>query len=186
VGAREDLEDVLKVQAGDISAFESIVLRWQRPLINLAYRFCRDRSRAEDLAQEAFLRVYRGLSSWRGDAPFSTWLFAVATNCYRSELKRFPPATHSLDDALALVGPQANLSDTADLHDAIRQAVLALPARYRDTLVLFYFHEMDVAGAAQSLGLPEGTVKARLARGRKILQQKLPQFVGGLRLKEAQ
>jgi RNA polymerase sigma-70 factor (ECF subfamily) len=186
VGAREDLEDVLKVQAGDISAFERIVLRWQAPLINLAYRFCRDHARAEDLAQEAFIRIYRGLSTWRGDAAFSTWLFTVATNCYRSELKRIPAATHALDDALAIAGSQANLSDTADLHDAIRQAVLALPARYRDTLVLFYFHEMDIAGTAHSLGLPEGTVKARLARGRKILQQKLPQFLGELRFKEAQ
>ena len=186
MGAREDLEDVLKVQAGDISAFERIVLRWQSPLINLAYRFCRDHSRAEDLAQEAFLRVYRGLSTWRGEAAFSTWLFSVATNCYRSELKRIPAVTYSLDDALMVAAAQANLSDTADLHDAIRQAVLALPARYRDTLVLFYFHEMDIAGAAQSLGLPEGTVKARLARGRKILQQKLPQLLGELRFKEAQ
>ena len=64
----------------------------------------------------------------------------MATNCYRSELKRIPAVTYSLDDALMVAAGQANLSDTADLHDAIRQAVLALPARYRDTLVLFYFH----------------------------------------------
>jgi RNA polymerase sigma-70 factor (ECF subfamily) len=109
VGAREDLEDALKVQAGEISAFERIVLRWQGPLINLAYRFCRDHSRAEDLAQEAFIRIYRGLSTWRGDAVFSTWLFAVATNCYRSELRRIPAATHSLDDALVAAASQGNL-----------------------------------------------------------------------------
>jgi RNA polymerase sigma-70 factor (ECF subfamily) len=185
VGAREDLEDVLKVQGGDISAFERIVLRWQGPLINLAYRFCRDHSRAEDLAQEAFIRIFRGLPTWRQDATFSTWLFAVATNCYRSELKRIPAATYSLNDALTITRVHKSSSNQADLHDAIRQAVLALPARYRETLVLFYFHEMDIAAAAQSLGLPEGTVKARLARGRKILQQKLPQFLGELRLKEA-
>jgi RNA polymerase sigma-70 factor, ECF subfamily len=185
LGAREDLADVLKVQGGDTAAFERIVLRWQGPLINLAYRFCRDRSRAEDLAQEAFIKIYRGLSTWRADSAFSTWLFSVATNCYRSELKRIPAATHSLDDAMLIVQTQTSASDT-DLHDAIRQAVLALPARYRDTLVLFYFHEMDVSETAKSLNLPEGTVKARLARGRKILQQKLPQFLGELSFKEAQ
>ena len=185
MSAREDLEDVLKVQAGDISAFERIVLRWQGPLINLAYRFCRDHGRAEDLAQEAFLRIYRGLSTWRQEAAFSTWLFSVATNCYRSELRRIPGPTQSLDDAMTMVESQNNLAGTSDLHDAVRQAVLALPARYRDTLVLFYFHEMDIAAAAKSLGLPEGTVKARLSRGRKILQRKLPQFLGELSFKEA-
>jgi len=86
---------------------------------------------------------------------------------------------------MLIVQTQTSASDT-DLHDAIRQAVLALPARYRDTLVLFYFHEMDVSETAKSLNLPEGTVKARLARGRKILQQKLPQFLGELSFKEAQ
>jgi RNA polymerase sigma-70 factor (ECF subfamily) len=156
------------------------------PLLNLAYRFCRDRGRAEDLAQEAFLRVYRGLKSWRRDAAFSTWLFAVATNCYRSELRRIPPMTDTLDDVLAMVGSDADPFDNTGRHEAIRQAVLALPSRYREAIILFYFHEMDISAAAGSLGLPEGTVKARLSRGRKILQRKLPQFLKELRLREVQ
>jgi RNA polymerase sigma-70 factor (ECF subfamily) len=86
VSADEDAADVARVLAGDVSAFEPIVGRWQKPLVNLAYRFCRDRSRAEDTAQEAFLRAYRSLASWRHDAAFSTWLFALATNVYRSEI----------------------------------------------------------------------------------------------------
>jgi RNA polymerase sigma-70 factor (ECF subfamily) len=185
LGAREDREDVETVLGGDVSAFERIVLRWQTPLINLAYRFCRDRGRAEDLAQEAFLRVYRGLRGWRKDAAFSTWLFAVATNCYRSELRRIPPMTEALD-ILALAQSDDDRSYKGDRHDAIRHAVLALPSRYREAIVLFYFHEMDIAAAARSLGLPEGTVKARLSRGRKILQRKLPLFLSELRLKEVQ
>jgi RNA polymerase sigma-70 factor (ECF subfamily) len=68
---------------------------------------------------------------------------------------------------------------------AVRRAVLALPSRYREALVLFYFHEMDVATAARSLELPEGTVKARLSRGREILRRKLPQRLAAPRLKEA-
>ena len=185
MGAREDREDVETVLGGDVSAFERLVLRWQTPLINLAYRFCRDRGRAEDLAQEAFLRIYRGLHTWRRDAPFSTWLFAVATNCYRSELRRIPPMTETLD-LLAMAGSDADPFSTSDRHEAIRQAVLALPARYREAIVLFYFHEMDISAAARSLGLPEGTVKARLSRGRKILQRKLPVFLSELKLKEVQ
>src|SRR5262249_60241871 len=93
VSASEDKADVERVLAGDVSAFEGIVLRWQRPLINLAYRFCRDRSRAEEMAQEAFLRAFRKLSYWRRDAVFSSWLFALAANLYRSELRRIPMRT---------------------------------------------------------------------------------------------
>jgi RNA polymerase sigma-70 factor (ECF subfamily) len=76
--ADADQADVEKVLAGDIAAFENIVRRWQIPLINLAYRFCRDRGRAEDMAQDAFLRAYRALGGWRKDGAFSTWLFALA------------------------------------------------------------------------------------------------------------
>jgi RNA polymerase sigma-70 factor, ECF subfamily len=188
VDAREDQDDVERVLAGDISAFERIVSRWQGPLINLAYRFCRDRSRAEDMAQDAFLRVYRGLKSWRRDAAFSTWIFAIAMNSYRSELRRLPERTlrwESIDVLGSVVSGSAN-PNGGDRDRAVRSAVLALPAKYREALVLFYFHEMDVTAAAKSLGLPEGTVKARLSRGRRILREKLPGFLGEFRLGEAQ
>ena len=98
MSASEDQADVEKVLAGDVSAFEGIVHRWKGPLINLGYRFFHDRSRAEEMAQEAFLRAYRALKSWRKDAAFSTWLFALATNLYCSELRRIPPSTVPLDD----------------------------------------------------------------------------------------
>jgi RNA polymerase sigma-70 factor (ECF subfamily) len=68
---------------------------------------------------------------------------------------------------------------------AVRRAVGALPAKYREALILFYFHDMDVSTAARSLGLPEGTVKARLSRGRELLRSKLPQLLAVPRLKEA-
>src|ERR1039457_1424923 len=98
VSALDDQAAVARVLAGDISAFEGIVRRWQGPLINLAYRFCRDRGRAEEMAQEVFLRAYRALAQWRTDAIFSTWLFALATNLYRSELRRIPARMLSLED----------------------------------------------------------------------------------------
>ena len=187
VSATDDQTDVDRVLAGDISAFEGIVRRWQGPLINLAYRFCRDRGRAEEMAQEAFLRAFRALAQWRKDAAFSTWLFALATNLYRSELRRIPARTVSIGDVREPTDPRPSdggLEDD-DRDAAVRRAVLALPSKYREALTLFYFHEMDVPAAARSLGLPEGTVKARLFRGREILRSKLPKTLAMPRLKEA-
>ena len=187
LSAAEDQSDVERVLAGDIAAFEGIVRRWQGPLINLAYRFCHDRGRAEEMAQEAFLRAYRALSQWRKDAVFSSWLFALATNLYRSELRRIPARTVSLDEVAEPADARASdggLEDE-DRDLAVRRAVLALPAKYREALTLFYFHDMDVGSAAASLGLPEGTVKARLSRGREMLRSKLPRLLAVPRMEEA-
>ena len=187
MSASDDQADVERVLAGDVSAFEGIVRRWQGPLINLAYRFCHDRGRAEEMAQEAFLRTYRALGQWRKDAVFSTWMFALATNLYRSDLRRIPTRTVPLEDIAEPADGHASDGGLED-HDrdlALRRAVFALPPKYREALILFYFHEMDVTTAARSLGLPEGTVKARLSRGREILRGKLPQRLAVPRLKEA-
>jgi len=183
VSAEEDEADVARVLAGDVSAFETIVRRWQHPLVNLAYRFCRDRGRAEDMAQEAFLRAYRSLASWRRDAAFSTWLFALATNLYRSEIRRLPPLSAPLDEGVATLDRRAAelivpIVDEEQRDRVIRRAVLALPPKYRDVLTLFYFHGKDIAASAASLGVPQGTVKARLSRGRDILRSKLPKLLG--------
>lgn len=187
MSASDDQTDVDRVLSGDISAFEGLVCRWQGPLVNLAYRFCRDRGRAEDMAQEAFLRAYRGLAQWRRDAAFSTWLFALATNLYRSELRRIPAPHLSLDEVAEPRDPRppGGCLEDDDRDHAVRNAVLALPAKYREALVLFYFHEKDVAAAAQSLGLSEGTVKSRLSRGREILRRKLPQLLADPQLEKA-
>ena len=187
--ASDDQTDVERVLAGNVSAFEGIVRRWQTPLVNLAYRFCHDRGRSEDMAQEAFLRAYRGLAQWRKDAVFSTWLFALATNLYRSELRRIPARTVSLEDIAeppdTRPADRGQEDEAYDRDLAVRRAVFALPAKYREALTLFYFHDMDVATASRSLGLPEGTVKARLFRGREILRSKLPQLLAVPHLKEA-
>jgi RNA polymerase sigma-70 factor (ECF subfamily) len=170
-----DSTDVARVLAGDVGAFEGIVLRWQGPLVNMAWRYCRDRGRAEEMAQEAFLRAWRGLASWRSESSFSTWLFSIAANVYRSELKRFPTAV-PLDEAAEPSAPAVQLSDSElrGQNEAVRRAVLALPLRYREPVILYYFHEMDVGRAAQTMGLPEGTVKARLARARDLLRKRFP------------
>jgi RNA polymerase sigma-70 factor (ECF subfamily) len=177
--AAADRADMARVRAGDVEAFAAIVRRWQTPLVNLAYRFCGDRGRAEEMAQEAFLRAYRNLEGFRGDSAFSTWLFALATNLYRTELRRIPQRTIALEDAPEPPDP-FSMSEAHELRDrdlTVRRAVLALPAKYREAMLLFYFHEMDVPAAARSLGLPEGTVKARLHRGRELLRTKLPRLL---------
>lgn len=175
MSASEDQADVARVLAGEITAFEGIVRRWQGPLVNLAYRFCRDRGRAEEMAQEAFLRAYRGLPQWRGDSAFSTWLFALATNLYRSELRRIPARAMPLEDIAEPRDPRAidGGLEELDRDRAVRRAVDTLPAKYREALICFYFQEMDVTAAAASLGIAEGTLKARLFRGRKMLESKL-------------
>jgi RNA polymerase sigma-70 factor (ECF subfamily) len=184
--AADDLADVDRVLAGDPSAFEGIVRRWQRPLVNLAFRFCRDRGRAEDLAQEAFLRAYRGLGSWRREGMFSTWLFALAANLYRSEIRRIPPAALALDAAGVPRAAGAREGDDEDRRIALRRAVDTLPPRYREALIVFYFQEMDTAAAAAMLGVPEGTLKARLSRARDLLRRKLAAGAGAPRFREAQ
>ena len=187
MSASDDQSDVERVLAGEVAAFEGIVRRWQGPLVNLAYRFTRDRARAEEWAQDAFLRAYRSLGGWRREAAFSTWLFALATNLYRSELRRVPAIMVPLDQIAELREarrPDGNLHD-ADRDRTVRRAIATLPPMYKEAMILYYFHEMDMESAARSLGVPEGTVKARLSRARKILRGKLESFgISGL-LKEA-
>ncbi|MGA2755602.1 MAG: sigma-70 family RNA polymerase sigma factor [Terracidiphilus sp.] len=178
MSAEEDLADVNRVLAGEVQAFEGIVRRWQGPLVNMAWRYCRDRGRAEEMAQEAFLRAWRGLAGWRRESSFSTWLFALAANVFRSELQRFPAVNVPLEDAAEPAGPATQHEGLArkQSDETVRRAVLALPARYREPVVLYYFHEMDVAAASRTMGLPEGTMKARLARGRELLRKRFPQL----------
>ena len=172
----DDQRDVALVLAGDTSAFEGIVRRWQSPLINLAYRFTRDRSRAEDLAQEAFLRAFRNLASWRQESAFSTWLFSLATNLYCTEIRRIPPISLPFDEVPEPHDPRSGIQSLLEQHHqeaALHKAVDSLPPKYREVLLLYYFQEMDVPATAGSLNLPEGTVKARLFRARNMLRAKL-------------
>jgi len=171
----QDSADVRSVLDGNTAAFENIVRRWQNPLINLAYRFCRDRHRAEDLAQDAFLHIYKQLDKFRGDAAFSTWIFSVSLNLYRSALRRRALIVESLDDLAEIAdsysyGLQIEQSEREEL---VRKAVAVLPPRYRDAIIIFYFRDKNLTEAAQILGVPEGTVKAWLHRGREILRRKL-------------
>jgi RNA polymerase sigma-70 factor, ECF subfamily len=176
--AEQDAADVSLVLAGDVAAFEGIVRRWQGPLVNMAWRYCRDRSRAEEMAQDALIRAWRGLASWRRESTFSTWLFALAANVFRSELKRFPTVTVPFEEAPEPAHAAGQYHELAERerHEVLRRTVLTLPLRYREPVILFYFHEMDLSAAAATLHMPEGTMKARLARARELLRRRFPQL----------
>ena len=171
----EDAADVGRVLAGDLAAFEGMVHRWQVRLVTLAWRFCRDRAMAEDMAQDAFVRAFKALRSYRGDAAFSTWLTAIALNSYRSALRERPPVAFDLDPA-QVRGDRPNVLEqlqSRERIDLIRRLVLTLPQRYREPMVLYYFEETDLAETARVLRLREGTLKARLHRGRDLLRRRL-------------
>lgn len=171
-----DEADVARVLAGEVQRFEPIVGRWQKPVLNLCWRFVRDEGRAEELAQEVFLKCFRNLSQWRRDARFSTWLFSIAISVCRSHLRRFEPLRDALDAAvLAEMGTEPHDERIANEQRAekIRKAVDELPPLYREPLVVYYFHDEDLASTARILDVGEGTLKARLHRAREALRNVL-------------
>jgi RNA polymerase sigma-70 factor, ECF subfamily len=170
----DDSADVARVVGGDLEAFEGIVRRWQARLVGLAWRFCRDRAMAEDMAQEAFLKAYRSLRSFRGEAAFSTWLIAIALNTYRTWLRAEGPPLLTIDMAPVKAAGHSVLQGLQDEErtEALRRAVLKLPARYRDALIVYYFQDRDLSEASRILGIAEGTLKAHLHRGRELLRRR--------------
>jgi RNA polymerase sigma-70 factor (ECF subfamily) len=170
-----DAVDVARVLAGDTAAFENIVARWQHRLLNLAWRFCRDRARAEDMAQEVFVKIYRSLASFRGESSFATWATAIAVNTCRSRLRAEGQPLLSLDPTLlrSTAASAASDLDASQRDESVRRAVLNLPERYRDAIVVYYFEEKDLAESARVLQVAEGTLKARLHRGRELLRRRM-------------
>jgi RNA polymerase sigma-70 factor (ECF subfamily) len=119
-----DRADVRRVLAGEANAFEGIVRRWRRPLLALAYRYSRDRARAEDLVQEAFLRAFRKLMLYDGSAAFSSWLFKLATRVYVSELRRLGLPVVAGEDEAERVADWKSLAatlETRDLAETVRR-----------------------------------------------------------------
>ena len=108
---------------------------------------------------------------------------AIAANLYRTEIRRIPATMLSLDEIAEPPDPAIAVAavEESSRDEFLRRAVLALPPKYRDAILLFYFHEQDVSAAARTLHIPEGTVKARLFRGRDLLRSKFSRPLSGIR-----
>lgn len=180
---------VESAQKGDTESFERIVIAYQQRVFNLAFRLLGDREEAEDLTQEVFLNVFKHLSSFRGDAQFSTWIYQVTINHCRNRFKylkrRFHHTTESMDDPLQ--GGEGDiereLPDEADipedalyrrqLQKLVQVAVQRLRPDYREIIVLRDIQELSYQEISEVLGLPEGTIKSRLHRARWELKELL-------------
>lgn len=176
---------------GDRSAFEELVRRHQRGVVNYLYRLTGSRDAAMDLAQDVFLKVYQALGSFDPDYRFTTWLYRIAGNCAMDALRRRRLPTTSLQAGGTDGGPGLDRSIAApdpSPHDALRlhelqarleRAIAALPARYRQLLLLRHQHHCRYDEIARILRLPIGTVKNRIFRAREILRVELADLLGG-------
>jgi RNA polymerase sigma-70 factor (ECF subfamily) len=180
--ADTDLALVRRAQAGDRQAFAALVRRHQAGVYTLALRLCGDADQAQDLAQEAFVTLFRKLGTFRGESRFSTWFYTVVRNvCYRRY--RSLPSELLVGDRGEGTGPLEALPDRgpspADIvvgkdDQALTLAALAaLPAKYRLVLTLCHVQGMGHDELATVLGLPLGTVKTHLFRGRQLLRTAL-------------
>jgi len=172
-----DAELVARARRGDEAAFEQLVLRHQRYAFNLAYRVIGNYAEAEDVTQEAFVRAWRGLPGFRGQARFATWLYRIVYNLC---LNRLPRLRQELLQAEpleeAVVNPAPAPPDVfevqerlAFLHDELNR----LPAKYRLVLTLRYLQDLSYAEIAAALDVPMGTVKTHLHRARRLLTERL-------------
>ncbi len=173
-----DAAIIEQVLAGDSAPFRLLVERYQRAVFNASYRLVGDHHQAADIAQEAFVRAYRSLHTFRRDAPLAPWLCRIAINLSLNWLKRQRPEL-SLEERLekhALELP--DLSDEpqrrllqGERQQSVREAVLALPPDQRAVIELRHFQELSYQEMAQILGISVSNVKVRLFRARKHLRQ---------------
>jgi RNA polymerase sigma-70 factor (ECF subfamily) len=174
---QDDRALVKQAQRGDQDAFALLVTRHQRYVYNLAYRLLRDDQEAQDLAQEAFLRAWRGLGRFRAEAKFTTWLYCIVTNlCYnrlpglRRQLSTIDIDKVDAQTPLWDAGPPT-VFDAAERQTFLHQQIAALPVKYQLVVTLFYLQDFTYQEIAQVLNLPIGTVKTHLFRAREHLKQ---------------
>jgi RNA polymerase sigma-70 factor (ECF subfamily) len=177
---RHDLEAlVLAAQAGDRSAFDDLVRATYIDSYTLAFRLTGDEDDARDVVQEAYLRAYRGLKRFRGDAQFSTWMYRITANCATTFLgKRTKHRHDELTDEIAgdevatTVDPEGSL-DAAATRDRLQQALRRLPPRLRAVVVLRDVYDLPHESIAAELGITESAAKVRLHRARRKLRADL-------------
>ncbi len=176
-----DLELVRRALGGEHQAFETLVRRWERPVFSLAYRLTGSDEEAQDVCQETFLAAFRNLSSFRGEAKFSSWLYRIALNACHSRQRRRTADHVSLEEQTEANGfdpPAPTNAVDEDLlrHEQaqlVRRALAALPAEMRQVIVMKEYEGLKLHEIADVLGIPVSTVKTRLYTGLNLLRRRL-------------
>jgi RNA polymerase sigma-70 factor (ECF subfamily) len=176
---QSDGELIQRVQKGETRCFADLVSRYQDPVYSMALRFVRGEGDAEDIAQEAFLRAYRGLEGFKGDSKFSTWLYRITWNLCADWLRRNrKPGRRSaaIADGADLVDVRVDLEQgllAEEEKRKVREALDGLDDKYRGVLILLYYQKMSYDQIAAVLEVPMKTVETRLYRARKLLRESL-------------
>jgi len=178
-----DEELIAKFQKGDVGAFNQIVLRYKDRLLNFIYRFMNDIDKAEDLVQDTFLKLYTHKHSYKEIAKFSTWLYTIAGNLAKTELRKikrrktFSVTDLSYDDKEFIIsdvdtGPEEDII-SRNLEKNIQSALNELPNEFRTVIILRDIQELSYEEISSIIGVPLGTIKSRINRGRLKLQKLL-------------
>ena len=180
---QNDADLVRQTLCGNTSAYNGLVMRYQRQVYNLAYRMLGNAEDAGDLVQETFLRAYGALGSFRQDASFLTWLYKIASNLCIDQLRsRKARSALSLDVELEEGREPAadsrncspeELAIRDSVQDVVQRAITNLPEKYRVVVVMRHLQDMSVEEIANVLEMPTGTVKTHLFRAREMLRGRL-------------
>ena len=178
-----DEELVARSIGGDADSFNELILRWERPIYALAYRTIGREEDARDVCQETFLRAFRALPGFRGQAKFSSWLYRIALNLCRDWIRRErraplvpPPEDGDLMELAAAAEPAESIEDLVarkDLARSVERAMALLPEEQRTAIVLKEFHGLTFQEIADLAGCPLSTVKTRLYQGLTVLRREL-------------
>jgi RNA polymerase sigma-70 factor (ECF subfamily) len=180
-----DQQLVQRVQKGDKSAFDLLVLKYQHRVLKLVSRFVNDAAEAQDVAQEAFLKAYRALPSFRGDSAFYTWLYRIAINTAKNTLvsNRRRPVDFDLDlqdpeqydrhAKLKEVDTPEGVLLTEEIRLVIERAMEQLPEDLRTAIVLREIEGLSYEEIAEAMDCPVGTVRSRIFRAREAIDKRL-------------
>lgn len=170
---------VAAAQQGDGKAFEQLVRATSTDVYTLAYRLTGNEEDARDVVQEAYLRAYRGLGRFRGDAQFSTWLYRITANCASTHMGRTGKHRHENDEVLERLpdvrhetDPESS-ADASDLRGRVNDALAELPEALRAVVVLRDVYDLSHDAIAEELGITEAAAKVRLHRARRKLRERL-------------
>ncbi len=178
---RTDEELVVLATAGDTESFNQLVVRWERPIFALAYRVLGREEDARDVCQETFLRAFRALKGFKGQAKFSSWLYRIALNLCRDWIRRERrssmvtslDADNEPEPVSELVETAEELAVRRDLGRVLTRAMTALSEEQRTTIVLKEYHGLTFQEIADLQGCPLSTVKTRLYKGLGVLRRQL-------------